>query len=380
MKSNNPLDRLHQRLSEAYDELWDNFVDPREPFLDDAERWLPLAGGGVNGATSASPASEAELAEIRRQCRVLAARKRVRHQRPRKPHQLHRRRGHTYRAAPRKGQVPRPRSSPPSKPTSTSSSSQQLAPRQQEIVRRRDRDGEAFLRFFPAPDGSTRVRFVEPDQVSAPPEQAGNPAARSAFSPLATMWKPCWAISSMASSIDAAESSIARPTSMPTCTAACRCSYPVRKNLRRAEKLLRNMSVVAEIQSAIALIRKPSPSHRHRRAAIRRQPGRLPTGGTPGVNDGRGDELRSAATAPARFSTPTPASITTSPPRDSTPATSWPCCKPSCAPIASRLVMPEFMLTSDASNANYASTMVAEGPAMRMFAGCKPSKLATIWK
>ena len=31
---------------------------------------------------------------------------------------------------------------------------------------------------------------------------------------------------------------------------------PVRKNLRRAERLLRNMSVVAEIQSAIALIRK----------------------------------------------------------------------------------------------------------------------------
>ena len=35
--------------------------------------------------------------------------------------------------------------------------------------------------------------------------------------------------------------------------------------------------------------------------------------------------------------------------------------------IASRLVMPEFMLTSDASNANYCSTMVAEGPAVKMF-------------
>ena len=35
--------------------------------------------------------------------------------------------------------------------------------------------------------------------------------------------------------------------------------------------------------------------------------------------------------------------------------------------IAARLVMPEFMFTSDASNANYASTMVAEGPAVRMF-------------
>jgi capsid protein len=35
--------------------------------------------------------------------------------------------------------------------------------------------------------------------------------------------------------------------------------------------------------------------------------------------------------------------------------------------IAARLVMPEFMFTSDASNANYSSTMVAEGPAMKMF-------------
>src|SRR5262249_6291952 len=50
--------------------------------------------------------------------------------------------------------------------------------RQQEIVRRRDRDGEAFLRFFTAQDGTLRVRFVEPDQIYTPPEQAGNPAAR----------------------------------------------------------------------------------------------------------------------------------------------------------------------------------------------------------
>jgi len=35
--------------------------------------------------------------------------------------------------------------------------------------------------------------------------------------------------------------------------------------------------------------------------------------------------------------------------------------------VASRLVLPEFMLTSDASNANYSSTMVAEGPAVKMF-------------
>jgi hypothetical protein len=44
--------------------------------------------------------------------------------------------------------------------------------------------------------------------------------------------------------------------------------------------------------------------------------------------------------------------------------------------IASRLVMPEFMLTSDASNANYASTMVAEGPAVRMFERVQVEQMA----
>ena len=44
--------------------------------------------------------------------------------------------------------------------------------------------------------------------------------------------------------------------------------------------------------------------------------------------------------------------------------------------VASRLVMPEFMFTSDASNANYASTMVAEGPAMRMFQRLQAEQVA----
>ncbi len=33
------LNQLEQRLLEAYDELWDSFVDPREPYGDDGERW-----------------------------------------------------------------------------------------------------------------------------------------------------------------------------------------------------------------------------------------------------------------------------------------------------------------------------------------------------
>jgi hypothetical protein len=38
--------------------------------------------------------------------------------------------------------------------------------------------------------------------------------------------------------------------------------------------------------------------------------------------------------------------------------------------------MPEFMLSSDASNANYSSTMIAEGPAMRMFQRLQAEQVA----
>jgi hypothetical protein len=52
--------------------------------------------------------------------------------------------------------------------------------------------------------------------------------------------------------------------------------------------------------------------------------------------------------------------------------------------IAARLVMPEFMFTSDASNANFASTMVAEGPAIRMFERLQASLIeqdrAVMWR
>jgi hypothetical protein len=46
--------------------------------------------------------------------------------------------------------------------------------------------------------------------------------------------------------------------------------------------------------------------------------------------------------------------------------------------------MPEFMFTSDASNSNYASTMVAEGPAVKMFerlqAGMIERDLEILWR
>jgi len=137
--------------------------------------------------------------------------------------------------------------------------------------------------------------------------------------------------------------------------------YPVRRNLRRAQKLLRNMSVVADIQSAIAMIRKHPGSNQTGIETLRtnqadKQVTNTRTGTTtyhqhwkPGtILDTVNTEYDFPTTGvnAANFVTILQAELRA---------------------IASRLVMPEFMLTSDASNANYSSTMVAEGPAVKMF-------------
>jgi len=234
--------------------------------------------------------------------------------------------------------------------------------RQQEIVRRKDRDGECFLRLFTAADGTTRLRFVEPAQVATPPEAAGlahhglgiitDPHDVETVEGFYVDGKP----------VDAAEIQFRKANVDVNVKRGLPLFYPVRKNLRRAEKLLRNMSVVAEIQSAIAIIRK------HRAAT------------SSGVRQFVQDQADLSATSNAtgqtnHFKRYGPGTIL-----DATAGTEYDfpaagidagryvaVLQAELRAIASRLVMPEFMLSSDASNANYASTMVAEGPAVKMF-------------
>ncbi|KKK48389.1 hypothetical protein LCGC14_3145610, partial [marine sediment metagenome] len=128
--------------------------------------------------------------------------------------------------------------------------------RQQEIVWRKDRDGECFLRLFFAPDGTTRLRFVEPDQVAMPASQSGNPAAAMGIQTEPDDVETVVGYWIDGRLVDAEEIQFRKANVDANVRRGLPLFYPVRKNLRRAEKLLRNMSVVAEIQSAIALIRK----------------------------------------------------------------------------------------------------------------------------
>jgi hypothetical protein len=233
-----------------------------------------------------------------------------------------------------------------------------------------DRDGEAFLRFFVEGDGMTRVRFVEPDQVTTPPARASDPAASFGIQTEPDDVETVLGYWVDGELVDAAEIQQRRANVDLNVKRGLPLYAPVRKNLRRAEKLLRNMSVVAEIQSAIALIRK------HRGAS---------RSGVEQFVAAEADGSLSGANGRARhYSQYGPGTILDAPagleydfPATNIDAASYvTVLQAELRAIAARLVMPEFMFTSDASNANYASTMVAEGPALRMFARLQASLVA----
>ncbi len=366
MPSTSTLDQVQNRLLEAFDELYADFVDPRGAYCDNyGAPWQQLGTpADLNASTGAPFSSEQQLTEIRNQCRALATSNEY-------AINGHENRisyivgtGHTYRATPRKGMAP-----PDDLVRRTQDYLDQFLlqndwrARQEEIVLRRDRDGEVFLRFFIDPDATTQVRFVEPAQVATPTHLLTLPHASFGIQtdPHDVESPQFYFIDGQP--VPATEIQHRRTNVDRNVKRGLPLFYPVRKNLRRAEKLLRNMSVLAEIQSAIALIRK----HRGTTAS--------------GVRQFAASTADATATSPASGQTGylrhyAPGTILDSHagieydfPASGLDASNYVAVlRAELRAIAARLVMPEFMLTSDASNANYSSTLIAEGPAVKMFA------------
>jgi len=233
--------------------------------------------------------------------------------------------------------------------------------RQMEIMKRYDRDGECFLRFFTDEDGMVLVRFVEPAQVSKPPHvHERNASYGIATEPedvetVVAYWIDGEAI--FADEIQHRKHGVDRNVKR-----GIPLFYPVRKNLNRAAKVLNAMTTVAGIQASIALIRKHG------------------SGTSTGIEQfvqNQADVSQTNATLGKTYYHQAyhPGTII-----DSSEATEYEfpaggvdaskyvvVVQAELRAVASRLCMPEFMLTSDASNANYSSTMVAEGPAVKMF-------------
>src|SRR4051812_48257015 len=102
----------------------------------------------------------------------------------------------------------------------------------------------------------TRSRFIEPDQVVTPAGLAGDPSASFGIQTDREDVESVLGYYVEGEFIDDGDMQHRRANVDFNVKRGIPLYTPVRKNLRRAERLLRNMSIVAEIQSAIALIRK----------------------------------------------------------------------------------------------------------------------------
>lgn len=353
---NTPMTQLATQLREAFDLLYSDFVDPREAFVDDDGQWWQELG--ENRTTP----SDEQLADVRQQCRKLL------YSNEYAINGIENRisyivgPGHRYHATVRKGaEADDDLASEVQTILDEFLHRSEWHSRQQEIVRRSDRDGEVFLRLFHKPKGTTEVRFVEPEQVATPTEYRDNTAAS-----LGILTKPSDVESVIGYWIDgqlvAAEEVHHRRSNVDRNVKRGLPLYtPVRKNLLRAGKLLRNMSVVAEIQSAIALIRK------HRSATRSGVEHFVSTGADGNVEKSAGRIQQLTQYGPGTI-LDAPEGLEYDFPATGLDASSFVAIlQAELRAIAARLVMPEFMFSSDASNSNYASTMVAEGPAVRVF-------------
>lgn len=370
-----PTARWERRLTEAFDALMADFVDPREAYADEADggSWLALGtGGAAAGSVGPGFRTEQELAAVRGECRALALSNEF-------AINGHENRvsyivgsGHTYRA------VCRCRAGGRDDLVEQTQrviddflQVNQWQRRQQEAMLRLDRDGEVFLRFFAARDGRTQVRFVEPAQVAAPSFAAHDASSSYGIVTDVDDVETVHAYYIDGVRVDADEIQHRKANVDGNVKRGLPLFYPVRKNLRRAEKLLRNMSTVAEIQSAIALIRKHRTATR---TAVQQFVSTRDGAGSGETAGGRYGSVRRFAPGTILD---TYGNIDYDFPAAALDASSYvSVLQAELRAIAARLVMPEFMLTSDASNGNYASTLVAESPALRMFQRMQARQIA----
>lgn len=220
------------------------------------------------------------------------------------------------------------------------------------------RDGELFLRWFDVA-GDWSVRYVDPNDVEARDDPSAPLGIR--FDPrdqqrptayrIAGEWVPAELVQHMKFNVD------------PDVPRGVPMYWPVRWMLLRADKLLRNMARIGEVQAAIAMIRKrtvpgnPTATTNFLDAAADKRITDRESGRTV-----RQQKIRDGSIVDVPMGTDLEfpiagASLPNYPPGVQAVLRS----------VAARLVMPEYMFTGDASNANMASTFAATSPATKNF-------------
>ena len=242
-----------------------------------------------------------------------------------------------------------------------------------EFARRTWRDGECFLRLFATADWPPSVRFVDPERIGptaqAPdsqgvlvePTDAETVRAYLLIDPASGELVEAVPAAEMLHTKINADSNEARGISLLA---------PLIAPLTAYERWLETELVARRLAASVVLWRKVDA-------------GPVGAFGSP-ADDALGLE-------PARRERFAPGSILTTsrdtdlsflqPPAHITDAV--PLGRMILLAAAAGAGLPEFMLSADASNANYASTLIAEGPAVRLFEGEQrffATQLGRLWR
>ncbi len=228
-----------------------------------------------------------------------------------------------------------------------------------EHARRTWRDGEAFLRIFNEQHGPPSVRFIDPEWIGptreAPDSQGILNEPHDAESPVAYL-RIDPTTGDLAEAIPAAEVLHTRIGADSNEKRGISLFAPLLDTLDSFNRWLQTELLARKLQASIVLWRKVqgSPSE-----ALRMSEANA-TGEA--VGGGRRERFQPGTILTTNQSTEV---------QFLQPKTNF----TDAAPLGRMLLLsvaagaglPEFMLTSDASNSNYASTMVAEGPAVKLF-------------
>jgi len=230
-----------------------------------------------------------------------------------------------------------------------------------EFARRTWRDGECFLRFFPANDGPPAVRFVDPEMIAPTPDRPDSqgiltveddvetPVAYLRIDPQTGKLRERIPADRMIHTRINADSNQKRGVSF---------FASLVEPLSWFDQWLETEMAARRLQSSIVLWRRVqgSPSQ------VAGLADGLDTGAFPsstGVRSERyrpGTILTTSHGTELKFLQP-----------DTNFDDAMPLGRAMLLCTAAGAGLPEFMLTADASNANYSSTLIAEGPAVKLF-------------
>lgn len=251
------------------------------------------------------------------------------------------------------------------------SEANELAEVEVDAVERLDKDGDAIYRFFPQKNGLLLMRVVEPEHLRSPNGSAYGPeysfGVQTDPEDVETI-VGYWVVenpllkSNFPTFVPADEILHIKLNTPKNAKRGLPTWYAVEQNLRRAHDLLASMTSMAKTRAKIALIRKfnqtlQATANNLVQSNVQATAIDPLTGIQLNLEQLRyGTILNASKNIDYEF------------PGSEVDASSFvQVLQAELRSIAARLVMPEWMLSVDASNANYSSSLIAEAPSTKMF-------------